>query len=144
MTTIAYDGSTLVADRKMTLNDKISTGCTKIFKLENNDCFQAIGFSGNIDAIYKIIAKLEDNCYEFERAKDDFSALLIDHAGTPWILESEGEVQELTIPWAIGSGGDFARGAMEAGCNAREAVAIATALDIRTGLGYDEITITQN
>lgn len=63
--------------------------------------------------------------------------MLIDWAGTAWILEQPGEVVDVPTPWSIGSGGDFAHGAMAAGCSALEAVKIASCLDIRTGLGFD-------
>ena len=144
MTTIAYDGKTLCADRQCTINNSRTVEVTKIFTLEHNDCFQAIGFSGNIDALSKVIKKLDNNNYEFEREADDFTALLIDHAGTPWIIEKEGEVLAVDIPWAIGSGSGYAHGAMLGGCTAMKALQIASILDVQTGLGIDEIKIVTN
>ena len=125
----------------MTFNDTSTSEVQKIFTLENNDCFQAVGFSGNIDALYRVLKNLENNEYKFDWDQDDFSAILIDHAGTAWIVEKAGEVTQVSTPWAIGSGGSFAHGAMEAGATALQAVKIATALDIRTGNGFDAIKI---
>lgn len=142
MTTIAYDGKTLVADRQCTHE---STGrrseLTKVFKLENNDCFQAIGFSGNPDCIPRVLRGLEQNDYDWETNEIKFVALLIDWAGTAWLVEEEGEVCEVPTPWSIGSGSAFAHGAMEADCTAQEAVKIASNLDMYTGRGFDEIEI---
>lgn len=42
--------------------------------------------------------------------------------------------------WAIGSGADYALGAMYAGKSAKEAVEIASQLDTGTGLGVDVVT----
>jgi len=43
--------------------------------------------------------------------------------------------------WAAGSGADYALGAMAHGASAAEAVAIASTLDINTGLGVDVISL---
>lgn len=110
--------------------------------MEGNECFQAIGFSGNPDGIYRTIASLELNEYKWNTGEVKFVALLIDWAGTAWIIEEEGEVCEIPTPWAIGSGAPYAHGAMEAGCTAEEAVTIASKLDIHTGMGYDIIETT--
>lgn len=42
--------------------------------------------------------------------------------------------------WAIGSGADYALGAMYAGLSAAEAVMIASKLDTGTGLGVDSVS----
>lgn len=141
MTTIAYDGSHLVGDRKMTYNSQRSVETTKVFRLENNDCFQAVGFTGNPEIIYRLLDKLENNDYELEWEKDDFTALLIDHIGGCWIIEASGDITEADVPWALGSGALAAHGAMLAGAGADKAVFIAEQLDVMTGFGTDEIEI---
>ena len=141
MTTIVYDGFSLVGDRKMTYNSQRFVETTKVFRLENNDCFQAIGFSGNPEVIYRVIEKLENNEYDFEWEKDDFTAIVVDHLGDCWIIEASGDATEVDVPWAIGSGALAAHGAMLAGANAKTALNIAEQLDVMTGLGTDEIEI---
>lgn len=41
--------------------------------------------------------------------------------------------------WAVGSGCDYALGAMKFGATAKEAIAIASELDVNTGLGIDTV-----
>ena len=41
--------------------------------------------------------------------------------------------------WALGSGADYALGAMAMGATSREAVKVATGLDVNTGLGIDTV-----
>ena len=143
MTTIAYDGEYLVGDKQWTHYEQTPVSAQKIFLIENNDVFQAIGFAGNPDSLYEVLRQLEDSKYpiKLEEKSIEFNALLIDYLGGAWLITKHGEPQPVPTPWAIGSGSQFALGAMEAGATAIEAVCIATIFDISTGLGYDEIKI---
>jgi len=145
MTTIAWDGTVLAADRQATTGSMISE-CRKLWITENGSAW---AHCGSDQYFGQIMAWTRGECLEFPEAtpenESDVGVLLEVNAhgelwvryGNPW------PVQVLGPGFATGSGGDFALGAMEAGRNAIEAVAIASRLDAFTGKGVEFIDMSE-
>jgi len=71
--------------------------------------------------------------------------MLVLRQGSIWQASSElpGLLQEGGFPFAIGSGSEFALGAMHAGATPLEAIRIASKLDIYTGGPLDVLWVEQ-
>ncbi len=139
MTTICFDGITLAADKQCTIYNT-PTKVTKIYKVvEDGDTF-LYGCAGNATEAYAFhlwtIGELE------QRPKlSNIQIIMIDYEKTVYIADKN--LIYLPIQskkWAIGSGGDYALGAMYAGKTAKEAVKIASQLDVYTGNAVDTLT----
>ena len=70
--------------------------------------------------------------------KEAFCALILNLDGTADWFDEDREMVRVMTPFAIGSGDDFAIGAMEAGASPEAAVVIAAKRDTGTG---GEITV---
>jgi hypothetical protein len=143
MTTVAFDGKTLAADNMMVARGGIPIVRTKIYKTTKNSKWKAVGAAGNsycivpvVDYIRGVSKKVPEQFPE-----EEGTILLIDKNNKPWMMNGKQVPIEVCVPFAIGSGGDYALGAMAAGKTASEAVAIAATLDVNTGKGIDEIII---
>lgn len=141
MTTIAWDGKTLAADKQTTHGGTPSL-TTKVY--------EAISPEGK-RWIYACSGRT-DECQEFTRrvsagrempAFSDINVLAIDHHGQVWMFHGTFWERKHVQQWAAGSGADYALGAMAAGADARRAVEIASTLDINTGIdgGIDVLTL---
>lgn len=143
MTTIAWDGVTLAADKQASASGMIFN-VTKIFRV--NGCL--VGAAGDFDRINEMVAWFADGADPaklppFQRSNDDYVGLLVirpdlsinkyERATTPFKIESPF--------FAIGSGRDFAMAAMHLGKTAQEAVEVAAAMDTGTGNGIDTLTM---
>ena len=139
MTTIAWDGRTLAADKQSTWGGT-PTRTRKIFRAKHPD--------GRV-MIYGC-AGLTQECQAYTRWIDgeiekpdftDISILSIDQKGRIWYAnQSMLWARIITKRWAIGSGCDYALGAMAAGKSAADAIRIASKLDVNTGLGVDTLS----
>ena len=141
MTVIAWDGKTLAGDRQTT-HDNTPTLTRKVYRIRHpRGGHVLIGCSGH-----------SGDCQEYIRAalgeiteKPNFSSLLvllIDQQGKAWGMNERLVWWAIDAPyWSIGSGCDFALGAMHAGKTAREAVLIASKLDKSCGLGVDVVRL---
>jgi hypothetical protein len=142
MTTIAWDGTTLAADKRATTSGMIFT-VTKIFRVRG--CL--VGAAGDFDRIMESIAWFAAGADPAKlpphhRSNDDFVGLLViwpngliekyERGPVPYKIESPF--------FAIGSGRDFAMAAMHMGRNSVEAVEVALALDSGSGNGIDTMT----
>lgn len=140
MTTIAWDGKTLAGDRQRACgNTPVPT--TKVFRAtkRNDPCMVAYGCAGD-----------SNDCIAFQEwvrggekpAFKSLAVLAVDEAGHPWYMDEGAKWWPIGRPvWAVGSGADYAIGAMAAGKSAREAVEIATEWDVHTGLGVDVLEL---
>jgi 20S proteasome alpha/beta subunit len=145
MTTIAFDGKVLAADRQQTYGDDIGYRVKKI-KAFKDGCL--VGGAGDAWACDRIIAWLEKP----ERRRglppkidgDDVAVevLLIKRSGVICLVDNRGHIQELTEKVAaIGSGAQYALALLEMGVSATEAV-LKTAKRISgTGLGVDTLEL---
>lgn len=143
MTTIAYDGRTLAADKQSTVHG-IADRVTKIFRVPGG----AVAFAGSGLHAARLLEWFRRNrpVDQWPAPKnEDQSADALFIAGDGQILMYSGESSTPTPSEssfvAMGSGRDFALAAMHLGHDARQAVEVAIALDINSGLGVDAIEL---
>jgi ATP-dependent protease HslVU (ClpYQ) peptidase subunit len=144
MTTVAWDGKTLAADRQGTIEDA-KFSCTKIFRVRGH----LIGFSGHMDAAIGMKKWFENGAKpadfpEYQKDPDgkiSCSMLVITpdlkiyrYDNMPHTAEIESEI------FAMGTGRDYALGAMLMGADAVHAVRVASMFDIGSGMGVDKLT----
>ena len=133
MTTVAFDGITLAADSQT--NGSYVEYHNKIARIGN----VVVACAGTVSEI----AQFQRWCKD--RTKDkpiltDFSCLEI-RSGKVYYYDENLEPLTPSIPVAIGSGSDFAMGAMLAGATAKEAVKIACKLDSNSGGKIKTVTL---
>lgn len=138
MTTIAWDGHSLVGDKLRTVNNA-PFPVTKIFTVDENEeqfLYGCAGHSGQCIAFRQWKERRDEapafDCLEVLCVKQDRSV---------WVADEK--LRWIEVPrnrWAIGSGGRVAIGAMAAGATAQQAVRIASDYDNDTGLGFDVLT----
>lgn len=151
MTTIAFDGNTLAADSQTTQeNIRLSNSAVKIFtRVAQSDDWAiegkritAFGVAGNLHAANDLRRAMET--FAGHKAGDPFAkgitfafiAIAEDRTvfvGGKYSDDDRSWVVEAQAPVAVGSGGDFAMGAMAAGATAEQAVEIAARFDVNTG-----------
>jgi len=143
VTTIAWDGRTMAADRQINAgNTPLRSLQPKVLRINDPDgrpCL--IGFSGSVYMYRAWLHWLSGGDEPRWREDDHWSLLLIDHSGYAWVRASfsNGWAPHGRRVWAIGSGCDYALGAMYAGASAERAVIIASKLDVNTGFGVDVV-----
>lgn len=137
MTTIAIKDNIIAYDSRMMEEGTIYTDdYQKMRQVEGYTIFGAGSLTG-ISAITKAVLTEQYNCDDSEI--DNYSCIWIAEGGElrRAFFSTKGkliiEPQDPSIPWAMGSGSDFAIGAMDAGASAREAVKIASQRDVGTG-----------
>jgi len=139
MTTIAWDGKTLCADKQLT-SSGVRCTTTKAHRLKNGWLFASCGaLENNALVLSYLNGEIGKPCFDKD---DDFDGLLIKADSTAWLLNRK--LSEILIEdscFATGSGRDFALAAMRLGKTAREAVEFAAELDIWTGMGVTELTL---
>lgn len=134
MTVIAYDGKILAADKQATYGSTMFP-VKKIFRLGD----ELLAGAGDWSECNTFAKWYVDGCPLDKKPdfKNGVSMLLIKN-GEIWKYEDELVPFKIDMPfWALGSGADFAMGAMAAGKNAVEAVEIACKFDKDSGLGVD-------
>lgn len=141
MTTVAWDGKTLAADKKTVWGGIIPAGgVTKITPLDTKNYGRVLfGASGAVPDIQKLVRWLTEGG-ELPKFGKGCDAIFVNKKKQCWWIDEQGEPVLVRLKkWATGSGMDFALGAMFAGATAKEAVQIAAKLDINTGKGVDTI-----
>ena len=140
MTTIAWDGQHLAADKQM--GGRLRTG--KIFPLGDG---QYLAGAGDFCQIVEIATWIMQGALEQAKPSlpDEMSSeLLIVHPdGTAyWLTWPYLRKVKLNEPFAsLGSGGEYALGALAMGATAKQAVQIATRYDPHTGGGITNIKV---
>jgi len=154
MTTIAIqrkkDGTTVIicADKRVTFYGTLPAQASKIH-LINRDTVLAC--AGDNVSEYRAIQHFSHpdwpsrDVVEFNQSGSEFEAILL-FKGKPYILfGSTAPVPFEGEKFAIGSGGDFARAAMELGKSPRQAVEFASRFDVNTSKEIDEyIAVLKN
>lgn len=142
MTTIAWDGKTLAADRMATY----SFTKRKVRKLF--DCGDyAYGCSGEFWQAHLIADWLRSGAGNSGRVtQDEISCCGIavrKTDGVAFVVEGKSVVlTEIRDEFfATGSGHEYARAAMALGKTAMQAIALASRFDVHTGLGVDTIRV---
>lgn len=142
MTTIAWDGRTLAADRQATVGNSVYM----VNKLHRHEGW-LLAYCGDSDAGEEVLAwfkagaKTED-FPQHQRQDDRFAPLIAIRAGE--ILRYERTPHPIRYPpqkFAMGSGRDFALAAMHCGKSAADAVEVASMFDPGTGFGVDSMVI---
>jgi len=126
-TTVAWDGEHLAADSQSTAGDLKWFDCDKIKRV--NDAW-----IGNAGLVWK--SRLFCKWYEKQEGPppdmEECSAIVVTGQKCMYYHGNNKPVRKHP-PFAIGTGSEFAMGAMVAGCDARDAAAIASQLDENTG-----------
>lgn len=137
MTTIAWDGSTLAADRRIS-SGTVTYSTTKIRRTEDGRLIGATGDFGVCTAMLDWLEKggSRPSCQDGERW---VSALEIMPDLTCWMHNRDGRWRVEDPFVAVGSGRDYAMAVMALGRTSREAVEIAARFDPGTGNGVDEL-----
>jgi hypothetical protein len=142
MSVIAWDGSTLAADKRI-INGGIAKTCTKIFRHEK----ELLGITGDWDVgaelreWYK--AGADPQAFPAEARTDGGRAGLSVFDGKTVRVYSTGPFPLVVEDkhFAAGSGRDFAYAAMYLGRGAVEAVRVASVFQTDCGSGYDLLTL---
>lgn len=129
MTTIVFDGSTVAWDSRVTAGgDIITDNAQKRYKVDGRT-FWCAGTVGDFQEFADSYAGRET------RRELSVAALVLDRDGL-YVAGIDGhEIWRTPViaACALGSGGDYALGAISCGKSAREAVKIATTRDSRSG-----------
>lgn len=147
MTTVCWDGKTMAADKQMnTGNMKHLVARSKIRAGQYHGMPAIFGGAGTTvysDAVVEwLIAGMPDEHKpEMPQTPDSFTVIVATETGVYGYIDSLRPVPLGQIKWAIGSGGEYAFGAMAAGANAKKAVEIACAFDVNSGMGVDVLTL---
>lgn len=140
MSTVAWDGKILAADKQATVAE-LARSCSKIRKLPNGDI---LAVTGTLGPCLIMMQWYEDGADistypPCQKEKDDWGRLIVAKP-TGEILEYE-QYPVVMMPdpgkHAWGSGRDYALGAMAMGANAIQAVEIASRFDVNTGCGLE-------
>lgn len=145
MTTIAWDGTTLAADR-CSWSGGARRQVRKVFKLKAHDGRRfLVAFAGNGTFALAVLGWMrgeQPRPVPRDYLRDDElcnqCALVIDEKHRVWQLGNDlvyGQMRERV--YAFGGGQDFAWGAVEAGATAKRAVEIAIKRSDMAGFGVD-------
>ena len=143
MTVIAWDGTTLAADKQATICGN-PYPVTKIYRVPGG----LVAFSGGGSHAMELLEWFRAGCvidkYPKARSEDGSAgALFITSTGEIKLYSDTSPYTE-TIEqryYARGAGRDYALAAMYLGKTAREAVEVACALEINCGMGIDTLTL---
>lgn len=136
MTTIAWDGISLAGDGRVTSSSLILTDKhTKIHDAGD----QLVGMAGDYAKSEEWLEAYLDGdllepLEEEEGGDTGFVVLLVEKdGGSVAVSYNGGPLLQVGAPFAVGSGADFAVGAMSSGKTAKQAVKLAMKYDAATG-----------
>lgn len=152
MTTAAWDGKTLASDSMSTIGTTPVNGQTKILALRRPSVGSGmlVACAGTWGQGMRLVRSFCANwrtIVQGERliscdpvvGEDGATVILVvirptaDRLWTAYLITRDGEITDITgRKWAIGSGGEFAMGAMAMDAGAIKAVRIAAELDVHT------------
>ena len=144
MTIIVWDGQTLAADKQAT-NGGLKRTTTKIFRVDNH----LVGISGDLDYAQAMIEWMRNGKTPetFPKHQEDDNKFVGVMVITPDRKIYKYERTTTPIDYTenavlcLGSGRDFAYGALAMGADACRAVSIACDFDINCGMGIDKLTL---
>lgn len=144
MTTIAYDGKTLAADKRVVYNGYLSGCTTKIRRIGRTTVLACAGDLLSESRAYKFFSLQNWNKrdpIEFKSPDYEFEGFLFLKKKAFVLFGSTVPIPLEEPKFAVGSGADFARSAMELGKTAIEAVRFAARFDINTSEETEAIEI---
>lgn len=141
MTTIAWDGHTLAADRRVNFGSVSDMECTKIVKNKKGHLAAASGSSSLAAGFRRWF--LEGEKGEPVMAKDgqDATGFIIRKPGKVEMYDIAGWYEAETDKFAVGSGCELALGALRSGGDAIAAVGVAMMHDGYTGGKVDALEL---
>lgn len=142
MTVIVWDGKVLAADRKSVFGSTPMRARKVFLVVAPNGRIALVGYSGSAPFVAAHLAWLRGGERPtFTHPEFKWSVLLIDDARNVWWRGESADYWErqLCRRAVIGSGSDYALGAMAHGADAVAAVRIASKLDIQCGMGVDVV-----
>lgn len=146
MTTIACNKESLYGDLQMTNGTYKFKSNGKVFRFKAGDYWQVgfiVGFAGTANGMFDVKEFFANPNGPRPRVKD-ISGLVLTEGGDIFRFDHYLKWHSVDVPYcAIGSGQDFAMGAMALGASPKEAVKIAMKHDIYTGMGVKGYAIHQ-
>lgn len=137
MTTIAWDGKTIAADKRSSYHGNPTMKLTRM--ADGSIC----GRAGDTESTTEMIAFLDGKRGAPEKTTDEVTILRAYPDGHAEMCHNKGVLFPVNMPFfAIGSGSDYAMGAMAAGATAEQAIEIASRFDKDTGGGIDTMELT--
>jgi ATP-dependent protease HslVU (ClpYQ) peptidase subunit len=146
VTCIAWDGEVLAGDRMCTVGGTpIPASAPKVHRMRApNGKVALVGFSGSSAFQAGYLNWMRGGEEPQHKPGEDmkWAIMLVEWPRWVWYRSDSANRWDLfgaMSYWAIGSGCDYALGAMEHGASAREAVRIASRLDNQCGMGLDVV-----
>jgi ATP-dependent protease HslVU (ClpYQ) peptidase subunit len=147
MTTISWDGRSMAADKQMNtgnmkhqhVGSKIRRGTYREAPALYGGSGTTVFFSAVID--WLMAGEPPDHRPELPGSEDTFTVIVATPSGVFEYIDSLRPIFLGDITWAIGSGAEYAFGAMDAGACAKRAVEIACGRDCSSGMGIDVLTL---
>lgn len=147
MTTIAWDGKTMAADRQMTLGSMRHANTQSKLHIGTYHGMPAL-FAGAGTKVYSaaviewlLLGMPDERKPEMPESPDSFTVFVVTELGLHLFVDSLRAIPLGVTKYAIGTGEDYARGAMAAGASAKRAVEIACEFDINSGMGVDVLAL---
>lgn len=142
MTTIAFDGKTLAADKQATVSEMKST-TSKLYMVDG----KAVGICGNaikaMEFINWMLKKRKGKKPELDR-HEYVEFIMVDlNTGECWVTDKSLALLPYHAPCAIGSGSLAALAVMRLGHDAVKAIEIASEVDVYTGCGIDKVQVIE-
>jgi ATP-dependent protease HslVU (ClpYQ) peptidase subunit len=128
---VCYDGETLASDSRLVSGYICNVTTPKFYKVGST----YVAFCGDAESELVYFRWFKDQTKPKPSPDNlkEFEAMIIRPNGKVYQSASLCQFVEVGKPYAIGSGGSYAMGAMLAGATAKEAVKIAMKLDVDTG-----------
>lgn len=148
MTTIAADHRSIACDRQAVYaDDQKFLFDDKIFKLKptqteylvGEKVWSFVGFAGEVPAGFLVRTYIADPENEKLPKLKDTEFLMLTSLGNMYVSDDFSQWELVKDPYAsIGTGSQFAHGALAAGSTPKQAVLIAQEKDLRSGMGVLE------
>lgn len=146
MTTAAFDGKQFAVDSQWTHGDT-PIYRSKLRRITFRGERAVAAGAGLVEHWTPVIEWIASECKGEPpeiAEKNNFSILIVTKSRGVFYMDESLFVFELgQTRWAIGTGSDYALGAMAAGKTAAEAVEVASALDINTGGNIDSVMVAR-
>lgn len=145
MTTIAWDGRTLAADKRATNSGLVRT-VTKLFRANGFMVAVCGDLSHGLEMVEWISRGADPATLPAQQRSENWSSIVtIDNSGVVRLYE-QGAIPFVVEDqhFACGSGRDYAMAAMHLGCDAARAVGVATVFQCDTGNGVDTMTLGES
>lgn len=148
MTTVVWDGRSMAGERMYCIGGTPVKGpAPKIRRLTWKGVPAVMGASGVLEYGNALMDWLESGTPAGREPMlpsddDDGANVLLATADMTYLFHNSlTPVAIGKIPWAAGSGANYALGAMAMGASARKAVEIACGLDVNSGMGIDVLRL---